>query len=175
MAKSVVDLVDALINREVAGTSFQGEIREYLSGFLGTKREALEGVAIALGEYRTHREGAIKAAASNEQQTKLRKIVNNVVGDTVRNCRDWADGEYTIKCKVKKPAYIYTVKTIEPKPEAEPEPASDEPVEVPFTDDVSEDCAEQVKALVEKFSIEEVGGALAEIIKASKEDGTEAA
>lgn len=166
---AISDLVDLLINRENGAVSFQAGIREFLNDDERTPLQALEDVAIVLGTYRDSRETAIQDTVDQEAKLQLRKAVNNVVGDTVRICREWCNKEYTIKCKQKKPKYVYAVEKVEPKPEAEPEVSETlEPMEIPFAEEVSKGCAEKVAELVKEYSIEEVGGALAEIIKAAK-------
>lgn len=166
------DLARAMFDKETGGVSFQKTVRGYLNecreGGM-SDWDALTAVAGVMGVYRDGAEERVKNADEADKDC-VRKAVNNVIGDVSRICRKFSDDQLTIKCKKKKPEYIYEVEAVKAKSEdsdkVEAEPEED--MEIPFTDP-SEACAQEVAKLVEKYSLEEVGGALAEMIKAQKD------
>ena len=166
------DLIDAMTAKETNGVTFQKTLRQYMSECEGLGwggEDIASAVAAAMGVYRTQAEERVQAAQEDERDS-VRKSVNNVIGDVARNVREFT-GEYTIKCKQKKPEYIYQAEPIQVKSESS-EIVEDEDVEVEVSspEAISEGCDAEVRKLVNKYSIEEVGGVLAEMIKEMKSE-----
>ena len=145
-------------------SSLQATVRQYIAEQkdLG---DGGESIATAIAE--------VISELRNEMERKLEgdeaKRVNNVFNDVSRICKE-ALG-FAIKCKTRKPLFVYLACKVEPKVEVDPEPMLEDEIdaEVPF----EPSTLEKLQALVDSDGLKEVASAMASILKANKSPSTE--
>jgi hypothetical protein len=170
---NINEIVSNAMDSLKTGNRMQTSIREMLRDTTVLKITRADMTARACEEFRLQAENWVLEHDKSEH-ADLRKKANNIVNDISRICRK--EVGHTIKCKKRKPVYVYEAEVVTPK---EPAPSSPPPAPtVDVTDEEKEALRVELKRLkgflespeaalqycVDVFGLEETGKAAVEVL-----------
>jgi hypothetical protein len=111
MSISITDLVEMAVDASKTGGKLQSSVRKFIEDRL--EIENYGEVAARVGDVITIYRNEIEDWVMQNETKIRRKVVNNIINDVSRICRD--ELRHSIVCTKRKGGYVYEAKEIAPK------------------------------------------------------------